>query len=184
MDSKLKKLVFKTLIFAFSLSLAWWLVGSEIFSNLVKMILPLKFVAEFLAGIFYVSFLTAPISVAVLLVLADINNPILTALLAGAGAAFGDLVIVKFFKEKLSKDVDLVTRELQLKKVNNFLIKWKLDFLTPLLGAVIIASPLPDELGLMLLGASKLTYGQITILTYVLNTAGILLIVVPISLIL
>lgn len=182
MDPKLKKLVFKTLIFVVSLSLAWWLAGSEILSNLVKVILPLKLVAEFLAGIFYVSFLTAPISIAMLLVLADVNNPILTALLAGLGAAFGDLVIVKFFKEKLSKDVDLVTRELQLKKVNNLLIKWKLDFITPLLGAIIVASPLPDELGLMLLGASKLTYRQIAVLTYVLNTAGILLIVVPMSL--
>lgn len=182
MDPKLKKLIFKTLIFAFSLSLAWWLIGSGIFSNLVHMLLPLKFVAEFISGIFYVSFLTAPISVAMLLVLADINNPILTALLAGFGAAFGDLVIVKFFKEKLVKDVDLISRELQLKKVNNFLIKWKLDFLTPLLGAIIIASPLPDELGLMLLGASNLSYREIAILTYTLNTAGILLIVVPINL--
>ena len=48
--------------------------------------------------------------------------------------------------------------------------------------AIIIASPLPDELGLMLLGASKLTYRQIAILTYIFNTAGILVIVVPISL--
>lgn len=182
MDPKLKKLIFKALVFAVSLSLAWWLVRSEMFNNLVKMVLPLKFVAEFLAGIFYVSFLTAPISIAMLLVLADINNPILTAALAGLGAAFGDLVIVKFFKEKLVKDVDLISRELQLKKVNNFLIKWKLDFLTPLLGAIIIASPLPDEVGLMMLGASKLTYREIAILTYVLNTAGILLIVVPINL--
>lgn len=182
MDPKLRKLVFKTLVFIFSLSLAWWLVGSEIISKLVHVVLPLKFVAEFIAGIFYVSLLTAPVSVAMLLVLADINNPIFTALLAGLGAAFADLVIVKFFKEKLSKDVDLVSRELQLKKVNNFLIKWKLDFITPLLGAIIIASPLPDEFGLMLLGASNLTYHQIAILTYILNTAGILLVVVPANL--
>lgn len=184
MDPKLKKLVFKVFVFACSLSLAWWLVSSEIFSNLVNIILPLRFVAEFLAGIFYISTLTAPISVAMLLMLADINNPILTALLAGLGAAFGDLVIVKFFKEKLSKDVNLVSRELQLKSINNFLIKWKLDFATMLVGAMIIASPLPDELGLMLLGASKLTYRQLAILTYILNTAGILLIVVPANLLL
>lgn len=182
MDPKLKKLIFKTLIFAFSLSLAWWLARSEIFSNLVQAILPVKFVAEIISGIFYISILTAPISIAMLLILADLNNPILVALLAGLGASLGDLVIVKFFKEKLVKDVDLISRELQLKKVNNFLIKWKLDFLTPLLGAIIIASPLPDELGLMLLGASNLSYHQIAILTYVLNTAGILLIVVPFSL--
>lgn len=182
MDNKLRKLIFKTAIFVFSLSLAWWLIRGGYLNNLVSMVLPLKFVAEFLAGIFYVSFLTAPISLAMLLVLADVNNPIITALLAGFGAAFADLVIVKLFKGKLSKDVNLISRELQLKKVNNFLIKFKLEFVTPLIGAAVVASPLPDEFGLMLLGASKLTYPQIAVLTYILNTAGILLIVVPVNL--
>ncbi|MBU1031578.1 hypothetical protein KKE03_01485 [Patescibacteria group bacterium] len=184
MDIRLRKLILKTAVFVFSLSLAWWLVKGGYLNNLILAVLPLKFVAEFLAGMLYVSFLTAPISIAMLLVLADANNPILTALLAGFGAAFADLVIVKFFKEKLSKDVDLISRQLRLKKANDFLIKWKLDFLTPLIGAIIVASPLPDELGLMLLGASKLTYPQIAVLTYILNTAGILLIVVPANLLL
>lgn len=138
--------------------------------------MPLRFVAEFLAGIFYTSLLTAPIAMATLLVIASTNNPILTALVAGVGAAFGDLVIVTLFRRNLAKDVDV--------NVNNFLKKWKLDFITPLIGAIIIASPLPDELGLLLLGASKLKYYQLAILTYVLNTAGILLIVAPINLLL
>jgi hypothetical protein len=181
-DVKLRRLIFKTAIFALSLSLAWWLVKAGYLSNLVSMVLPIKFAAEFLAGIFYVSFLTAPISLAMLLVLADVNNPILTALLAGFGAAFADLVIVKFFEKKLSKDINFVTDELRLKKVNNILIKFKLEFITPLIGAIIVASPLPDEFGLMLLGASKLSFRQIAVLTYVLNTAGILLIVVPVNL--
>lgn len=184
MDPKLKKLVVKTAIFAFSLSLAWWLVKSGHLNNLVETILPLRFVAELTAGIFYTSFLTAPIAVAMLLVIAGTNNPILTALVAGVGAAFGDLVIMTFFRRNLSKDVDMVSHELHLRKVNNFLKKRKLDFITPLIGAIIIASPLPDELGLLLLGASKLKYYQVAILTYVLNTAGILLIVAPINLLL
>lgn len=184
MDPKLKKLVIKTAIFAFSLSLAWWLVKSGNLNNLVNAVLPIRFVAELLAGVFYTSFLTAPIAVAMILVIAGTNNPILTALVAGVGAAFGDLVIMTFFRRNLSKDVDMVSHELHLRIVNNFLKKWKLDFVTPLIGAIIIASPLPDELGLLLLGASKLKYYQVAILTYVLNTAGILLIVAPIDLLL
>lgn len=184
MDPKLKRLVVDTTFFAVSLSLAWWVVKSGHLNNLVETILPFRFVAEFLAGIFYTSFLTAPIAVAMLLVIAGANNPILTALLAGVGAVFGDLVIVTFFRRGLAKDVDMVSHELHLRRINNFLKKWKLDFITPLLGAIIIASPLPDELGLLLLGASKLKYYQVAILTYVLNTAGILLIITPINLLL
>lgn len=184
MNPKLKRLVVETTIFAVSLSLAWWLVKSGHLNNLVEAVLPLRFVAEFAAGIFYTSLLTAPISVAMLLVIAAANNPILTALLAGVGAAFGDLVIVTFFRRGLAKEVDMVSHELHLRRVNNFLKKWQLDSMTPVLGAIIIASPLPDELGLLLLGASKLKYYQVAILTYVLNTAGILLIVTPINLLL
>src|SRR3989344_4159265 len=155
MDTRVKKLIFKTTIFIFSLSIAWYLVKSGLLNNWVVTILPLRFIAEFLAGMFYTSFLTSPISMAMIVVLAENNNPIILALLAGMGAVVGDLVIIKFFKEKLSKDVSLITRELQLKKINNFLIKWKLEFITPLIGAIIIASPLPDELGLMMLGEKQ-----------------------------
>lgn len=152
-------------------------------NNLIVTVLPLRFISEFVAGMLYTSFLTAPISVAMIVVLAKSNNPITLALLAGFGAAFMDLLIIKFFREKLSKDVDLVSHELRLQKINNLLIKFKLDFITPVIGAIIIASPLPDELGLVMLGTSKLKYHEIAILTYILNTAGILLLSLPINLV-
>ena len=116
-----------------------------------------------------------------LIVLAKSNNPFSLALLAGLGSALVDILIVKFFRKEISSDINLVSHELRFAKINNFLLKWKLTFLTPLIGALVIASPLPDELGLMMLGVSKLKYYQIAVLTYVLNTAGILLIVVPVS---
>lgn len=183
MSQRQKKLILDAVIFIFSLSIAWYLIRSGLLSNLVGTILPLKFVAEFISGMFYTSFLTSPISVAMIVVLAKSNNPMILAMLAGLGAAFADLLIVKFFRKKLSKEISLVSHELRLEKINNFFIKRKLDFLTPAIGAIIIASPLPDELGLVLLGVSKLKYWEIAVLTYILNTAGILLIVAPINLI-
>lgn len=183
MDRKQKKLLFDTAIFILSLSIAWYLVRSGFLNNLIVAVLPFRFISEFVAGMLYTSFLTSPISVAMIVVLAKSNNPITLALLAGFGAAFMDLLIIKFFREKLSKDMDLVSHELRLKKINNLLIKFKLDFITPVIGAIIIASPLPDELGLVMLGASKLKYHEVAILTYILNTAGILLISLPINIV-
>lgn len=145
--------------------------------------MPLRFISEIMAGILYTSFLTSPISVAMLVVLAEDNNPIITALLAGVGAVLGDLLILRFFREKLSSDLNMVSKELQLKKINGFLQKLRLDFVVPLMGAIIIASPFPDELGLIMLGISKLRYQEIALISYILNTAGILLIVLPINLI-
>lgn len=151
-------------------------------NNFVATVLPLKFISEFTAGILYASFLTSPISIAMLVVLAKSNNPITLAILAGFGAAFADLLIIRFFRKELSKDMDLVSHGLRLKALNNFLKKWKLEFIIPFVGAIIVASPLPDELGLLMLGVSKLKYREILVLTYILNTAGILLIAVPINL--
>lgn len=182
MDQKFKKLLFKTTIFILSLSFAWWIVKSGYLQGLVDTILPLRFVSEIMAGVFYTSLLTAPISVAMLVVLASDNNPVITALLAGGGAVLGDLLIVKLFRDEIVSDLNLFSRQLQLKKISSFLQRLHIDFIVPLFGAIIVASPLPDELGLMMLGVSKLSYRQIALLSYILNTAGILLIVTPVNL--
>lgn len=181
MDPKLRKVLVKTAIFILSLSFAWWIVKSGSLERLIETILPFRFVSEIVAGILYTSFFTSPISVAMLVVLAQTNNPIITALLAGLGAILGDLIMIKLFRDRLSSDFRFVSREIQI--AGKFLKVFHLDFLIPLTGAIIVASPLPDEIGLLMLGASKLKYFHLAILTYVLNTAGILLIVAPINLI-
>jgi len=179
---KLRKLIFRTVFFILCLSFAWWLIKSGDLISLVETVIPFRFVTEIIAGIFYTSFLTAPISVAMLIVLAQGTNPVLTALLAGLGAALGDIILIKFFRGSLSSDLNLISKELHLKKINRLLQKLHLSFITPLLGVLIIASPFPDELGLLMLGASRSKYSEIAVLTYILNTAGILLIVIPINL--
>ena len=180
--TKVKSLITKTFFFILSLSFAWYLIKSGILDTLVHSLLPIRFLAEFVAGLFYTSFLTSPIAVAMLIILATDSNPIILAFMAGAGSVAGDLIIVKLFRKDLSQDINLATHQLHIDRVNKILRKLKLDFVTTILGAIIVASPLPDELGLMMLGASKLSYQQIAIISFILNTAGILLIVTPINL--
>lgn len=176
-------LIKRTFIFILSLSVAWWLIKTGLLHSLLATILPIRFLADFLTGLFYTSFLTSPIAVVMLFVISESGgNPIITAIVAGFGAMLGDLLIVKLFREKLARDVNVITHELQLQRVTKLLQMLKLEFIVPLFGAIIIASPFPDEVGLMMLGASKLKYQEIMVLTYVLNTAGILFLLLPISL--
>ncbi len=182
MDNRTKKILFKTAIFIFSLSLAWFLVKSGYLHNWITAVLPYALLAQFIAGMLYTSFLTSPVSVAMLLVIASESNPITIALLGGAGAALGDLLIIRLFRDNYKKEVDGVSRQLQLQKIDSFLKKYRLEFLIPVLGAIIIASPFPDEIGLLMLGISKLEYKQIALVSFILNSAGILLIVTPINL--
>jgi len=52
------------------------------------------------------------------------------------------------------------------------LFRW----IIPLVGALIIASPLPDEIGVTMLGLSKVKNSYFILLSFVLNSAGILII--------
>lgn len=182
MDKGLKRIILRVGIFIISISIAWWLVKSGFLDNFIDGVVGLKYVAEIIAGSFYTSFLTSPIAVAMLLVLAKEQDPITLALLAGLGSAITDLIIVKFFRKNINSDFETIAKQFKLDLFTKVLKLLKLDFLVPLIGALIVASPLPDELGLFLLGASKLKDYQILIITYVLNTSGILLIVTPINL--
>lgn len=130
----------------------------------------------FLSGIFYTSFLTAPFSV-LMLASVDFNlNPYILSAIAGSGAVLGDLFIVKIFRTLFSA-FSFVRHEKSFVKLKKTLARYHLDFISIVLGSLIVASPLPDELGLILLGASKLSYFKLAILTFLLNGAGILLIV-------
>lgn len=182
MTPKIRKLAVKTIIFILSLSLAWYFLKSGSLNPLIDRILPVMFLAEFLAGCFYAFFLTSPLSIAMFVILAQKQNPILLAIVAGFGAALIDLLIVKFLKKEVNQDLNLLAKSFRFYLINKALSFFKLDFLLPIIGVIIIASPLPDELGLFLLGASKLKSYQIFLLSFILNTAGILLIVAPINL--
>lgn len=172
----------KIIIFILSLSLAWWLIKSGTLNELVDKLSPIIFVTEFLAGAFYTSFLTIPLALAMFLVLAPEQNPIILSLIAGLGASLTDALLVRIFRDNFLIDLSSLTKHLKIYLIKKVLKFLRLDFVIPLLGALIIASPLPDELGLFLLGTSNLKYHQIIILTFLLNTAGILLIVAPINL--
>lgn len=178
----IRKLIFKIIIFILSLSFAWYVLKTGSLNPVVEKILPVTFLAEFLAGAFYSSFFTSPISIAMFVLLAQKQNPVVLALIAGLGSALADLLIVKFFKDEVNKDLNMLTKSFRFHLLNKLFKLLHLDFLLPVIGALIVASPLPDELGLFLLGASKMKTSQIVLLSYVLNTAGILLIVAPINL--
>ena len=47
----------------------------------------------------------------------------------------------------------------------------------PIIGAIIIASPFPDEIGVSLMGLSKLSTPKFIFISYILNSIGLFLIV-------
>lgn len=175
MPKKLKKLFIDLVIFSISCVLALHLIQNGELDNFIVNVLPVRYLAEFISGVLFTSALSTPFSLAMFYVLSDSVPPLQVALIGGLGAALGDMIIVKIFRDSFFDDVETARKTLKIKRPSRILHNPFFRFFAPILGVIIIASPFPDELGLMLLGASKLKTSQLLILTYFMNAAGIYL---------
>lgn len=133
--------------------------------------------ASFLAGIFFTSaFTLAPAGIA----LAHIaqNSPIhAVALWGGLGAMCGDLILFFFIRDRFVKDVMKTMKPSTVKYILKSFHFGFMKWLSPVVGAIIIASPLPDEFGITLLGISKVKVAVLMPIAFVMNVLGIYLLI-------
>lgn len=138
----------------------------------------LGYFGAFVVGIFFVSIFTVAPSVLVLYDLADKLNPLMIAILAGAGAVIGDFLIFRFFKDRVFEELTPILEKFTwLNFLKNIFKTPYFAWILPLIGAIVIASPAPDELGITILGISKIKSWQFIAISFVLNAVGILMIV-------
>lgn len=131
-----------------------------------------------MAGILFVSTFTVATSALVLLTLAETLSPIEIGLIAGVGAVVGDLLIFSLIKDNLANEIEDIYNQIDTKQHIKKLFHTKyFSWMLPVFGAAIIASPLPDEMGISLIGLSKMKIANFIFLSYLLNSVGIFLIV-------
>lgn len=136
------------------------------------------YIGAFLGGILFVSTFTVATGAVILLVLAERLSPLEIGLIAGLGAVLGDITIFRFIKNNLSKELESVYNHLDhdnhLQKLfHSKYFSWTL----PVIGAIIIASPFPDEIGVTLMGISKMKTYKFLIISFILNAIGIFLVI-------
>jgi uncharacterized membrane protein YdjX (TVP38/TMEM64 family) len=101
----------------------------------------------------------------------------MAGLIAGLGALVGDLVIFKFIKHSFADEIEKFSKEKSFKYLKKKIPGKLKKYLIVVLGGFIIASPLPDEIGVSLLAAtSSISTRTFSIISYMMNTAGILII--------
>ena len=131
--------------------------------------------ASFLAGIFCTSaFTVAPAAVVIAKIGIQDVNPLVVAAFGGLGAMLGDAALFLFVRDVFASDLEEFLKAHKLDRFLHFFKMARYRWFAPILGALIIISPLPDELGLTLLGFSKMKLSQILPLAFVLNFFGIL----------
>lgn len=133
-----------------------------------------QILASFFAGIFFTSVFTiAPASVA----LVNISGAsIMTVSFWGAlGALCGDLTLFFFIRDRFAKDVMDSMKPSVLRHILNTFHLGFMKWISPILGALIIASPLPDEFGLALLGFSRTKVSILIPVSFIMNFLGVYL---------
>ena len=167
-------LVKNLIILAISVSVAIFLAKTGIFENILGTSKSVRFFGSFIAGLFFTSVLTVGPATVALGELAQMNSIFLVALIGAIGSVMGDLIIFRFVKDRITDDFVALFERPKVQRLVHLLRLEIFRWLLPLIGALIIASPLPDEIGLAMMGLSKIRTSRFILLSYVLNFVGIL----------
>ena len=137
-------------------------------------IFSLGYFGTFLAGAMFAYGFTAAPATAILLILAKEQNVLFAGLIGGLGALVGDLIIFKFIRYSFADEIRKLRREKIVQYLNHRTPSVLKKYILPVFAGFIIASPLPDEIGVSLLAFSgNISMKVFSIISYVLNTAGI-----------
>lgn len=166
-------------IVALSVLIAVIFATTDILTKILASAQELKFLGSFIAGAFFTSvFTVAPAAVA-LGKIAQANSLFQVAIFGAAGAVVGDSIIFRFVRDRLSEHLAELTKHRGAWKKIGMLFKLKsFRWLAFFVGGLIIASPLPDEIGVSLMGFSKMKTLWFIPISFLFNFAGILLIAI------
>lgn len=132
----------------------------------------------FLGGMLFSFGFTTPFAAALFATI-QTENIFLAGIIGGIGATISDLFIFGFVRFSFSDEFERLERTRFAKKVGSA-IKHTLGarikaYLTFVIAGFLIASPLPDETGIILLaGLTKIKPATLAVASFLLNTAGII----------
>lgn len=141
----------------------------------------LSYIGALILGIFFVSTFTVATSIIALVYLSEALNPLYIAFFAGTGALIGDYLIFRFVRNSLTSELQALLDKIPYFRRHHLtkLIHHKhLAWFMPFIGALIIASPFPDEVGVSLLGVSKINPWRFAFVSFVLNAGGIYILLI------
>lgn len=167
----------KFLLLFITFLIAYLLFNGRTNPKFYLFVVSLGILGTFLTGVLFTYGFTSAPATAIFLILAKEQNILLAGLVGGLGALLGDLLIFNFIRSSFKDEVKKLYREKLIVYANHKTPSFLKRYFLPVVAGFIIASPLPDEIGVTMLAAFKSISGKIfLILSYSLNTAGILMI--------
>lgn len=153
------------------------LIDSALLAGLFTFLEAQGYLGGFIAGLLSVSFFTAVPAVVLIVDLALELDPIMLAFVAAVGSALGDWLVLHFYEEKVFHELKPVFKRTGLSRAFKALNRRSTRWILLLLGTFIISTPLPDELGLGLMGIAHYKRLLLVGICFILNFVGILTII-------
>lgn len=167
----------RLLLLVLTFVIAYALFAGRSFTPLRMLLLNSGYVGVFIAGMLYSYGFTAAPATAALLIMAGGQNMVAAGMLGGLGSLFTDIIIFKFIRRSFQGEIDKLSMERPIRKIKAALPPLARKYILPVVAAIVIASPLPDEMGVSMMAMSK-TVGTkaFYLASFALNTAGIFVI--------
>lgn len=174
MTSEMRKLIDDFFVIGMSIAFALLLLKTHAIQYTLTSTKELEIVGSFMGGMFFTSlFTTAPAMVA-LGEIAQAYSPLMTALIGAFGAMIIDTIIFLFFRDRLSDHMVSLTKKKGKKEKVKHAFKTHFKWMPFIIGGLIMASPLPDELAIGIMGFSKMDLKPFMLASYLFNFLGIL----------
>lgn len=152
-------------------------IDSALIVSVIHTIDEFGYASGLLAGALSVSFFTAAPALILLIDLAQFLDPLLLAVLVATGSVIGDWLIIKFFEERIFTELGPAIEKLKLRRLKQALSRPYGKWVLVLIGAIFVSSPLPDEVGLALMGVSKANRLFVLLLCFFLNFVGAFIVI-------
>jgi hypothetical protein len=160
--------------------IAYFIFKNPISTNLTSNLNQFNYLGDFVAGMFFALGFSAPFAIG-FFVISHPENIFLSAVIGAIGASISDLLIFKFMKFSFANEFKELRKTKALKKIKeifdySFKIRVR-HYLLYAFAGVIIATPLPDEIGVsMLAGLTTIKQKVLLVISFILHLITILII--------
>jgi len=168
--SQIRFIIKDTLLVIGSVFIAIGLVRYGVLDAILFATGNIKILSSFIAGLFFTSMFTTAPSIAAFSEISLTFSPWLVAFFGACGATIGDSIILFFIRRGAGKAKAVRTRARRHPIYKLKVFRWMMA----IVGAIIIATPIPDEIGLTLMGLSRTNIKILLPVAFLMNFLGIL----------
>lgn len=165
-------------VFVIAVALTVYLVKTDAIAGVLVYEGGFGLLGAFFSGALFTSMLTAVPATYAIIESAQYMPAWQIALAGGAGSVVGDLVMFRLLRSSFSDHLLRAALHPAVRRLGRVLSSGPLWWTAPVFGAFAFASPLPDEIGVVMMGLSRMRPSRLVLFAFVTHVVGIYVIAI------